>query len=175
MKKRNGFCLLPALFGFVLCISIFFVIFGWFLDIFTSPSMVNESFLIFEQKLIDEYGIEYGDVYIDTSTMEIYYVTSENISLEDARKIVELTREYMLVEENYKPFLDYYKTQNFGDPLSVRIRFEPEYSLQYYYQFTAPSFKATSWHFESYIDGEYYNEYYDIFDFVKSTLIKAIC
>lgn len=172
MKKRDGFCLIPVLFGLAFVVFIFLVIVIVITDLFLSSTVGNESFKDFEDDLIDEYGIEYADVYIDTDAIEIYFTTSENVSIEEAREILAETRDYMLVDENYEPFLEQFQSQNYKLPKNVRVRFEPYYSVDYYYQFSAPSFKSTSWLFESKIDDEYHKEYYEIFDFVKSTLFN---
>ncbi len=174
MKKRKGFCLFPMIFILFFVVFLIYMLVAFIFDLISNPAAGNEAFKQFESELIEEYGIEYGGVFIDTLAIEVYFVTEEPISLEAAREITKRTRDYMLVDENYEPFLESYKLENFGEPQSVRIRFEPELSLQYYYQFSAPSFEATSWLFESYLKGEYYNEYYEIFDFVKATLFKLI-
>ncbi len=174
MKKRKGFCLLPFLFILIFVGLVFVVILVAIYNAFISPTARVSSFKVFEQELIDEYGISDADVFIDTNAIEVYFSTEERVSLEEAREIMEITRNYMLIDENYEPFLESFIWENGGEPESVRIRFEPMISTEFYYQFSAESFVSTSWLFESNINNEYYYEEYIVFDFIKVILDKKL-
>ncbi len=176
MQKRKGFCLLPVflfvLFFIGIAILIIIIVFALISELFFSPTAGDDSFEKFEQELVEEYDISYADIYIDSDAIEVYFSTVDPVTLDEAREIMEITRSYMSVYENYEPYLEEHIWMNGDEPESVRIRFEPLLSTEFYYQFTAESFNSTYWIFESNIDNNYYYEEYEVFDFIKSIFNK---